>query len=69
MSSTTRILLTDDANAPHVNQTKDYMRLYNWEANPAFMAAVGNVANEPRPLLVFALGAENHLLGGLILET
>ena len=69
MSSSVRILLTDDANAPHVDQAKNYMRLYNWEANPAYMAAVENVANEPRPLLVFALGAENHVLGGLLGET
>ncbi len=69
MSSSTRILLTDDANAEYIDQAKDYMRLYNWEANPAFMAALENAANEPRPLLVFALGPENHVLGGLLGET
>lgn len=69
MNTTARILLTDDANAPYVNTTKTYMRDHNWEANPAFMAALENVANEARPLLVFALGAEDHVLGGLVGET
>lgn len=69
MSTSARIVLTDDANAPYINRAKDYMRLYNWEANPAFMAALENAANEPQPLLVFALGAEDQVLGGLIGET
>ena len=69
MSTNARIVLTDDANVPYVNQAKEYMRLYNWEANPAFMAGLENAATEPQPLLVFALGAEDHLLGGLIGET
>jgi GNAT superfamily N-acetyltransferase len=69
MSTSARILLTDDANAPYVNTAKRYMRAYDWEANPAFMAALDNVANEPRPLLVFALGQEDHVLGGLVGET
>ncbi|MEE9253346.1 MAG: GNAT family N-acetyltransferase [Pseudomonadales bacterium] len=69
MSIGTRIVLNDDANAPYIKQVKDYLRLYNWETNPAFMAALENAANEPKPLLVFALGPEDHVLGGLIGET
>lgn len=69
MSTSARIVLTDDANAPYIDAVKDQMRRYNWEANPAFMAGLENTANEPKPLLVFALGADGHVLGGLIGET
>lgn len=57
-----------DTSAPGCDLVWQWLREYNWSANPAFMGQLQQPEHQARPLVLLAT-AGSHVVGGLFAET
>lgn len=67
MSSPWNVESAADPSAPGCDLVRQWLREYNWQANPDFMAEIGRAQHEPKPLVLLAK-VDSQVVGGLFAE-
>lgn len=57
-----------DSGAEGCDRVRQWLRDFNWQANPDFMAEIGQAEHQAKPLVLLAK-ADSQVVGGLFAET
>jgi GNAT superfamily N-acetyltransferase len=68
MSAPWSIQAAADSETPGCDLVRQWLREFNWLANPDFMAEIGQVQHQAKPLVLLAK-ADTQVVGGLFAET